>query len=77
MKKRTKVVVIIILILIAIGLISSLFAMQILNRNIVDENIFLEHIIEPDRIVYRNKDGKYYEFMKNTEKYNTIKDLIS
>ena len=77
MKKRTKIIVVIILILVAIGLISSLFAVQILNRNISDENIFIEHIVEPDRIVYRNKDGKYYEFLKNTDKYNTIKELIS
>ena len=77
MKKRTKIIVVIILILVAIGLISSLFAVQILNRNTGDENIFSENIIEPDRIVYRNKEGKYYEFQKDTEKYNTIKELIS
>ena len=77
MKKRTKIIVVIILILVAIGLISSLFAVQILNRNTGDENIFSENIINPDRIVYRNKDGKYYEFLKDSEKYNTIKELIS
>lgn len=77
MKKRTKIIVVIILILVAIGLISSLFAVQILNRNTGDENIFSENIINPDRIVYRNKDGKYYEFLKDSEKYNTVKELIS
>lgn len=77
MKKRTNIIVVIVLVLIAIGLISSLFVKQILNMNIADENIFSKHIIDPDRIVYKTQDGKYYEFLKDTEKYNTIKELIS
>ena len=67
MKKRTKVIIILILSLIAIGLISALFVVQYIQQNQEYDNTFAENIIDPDRIVYKDKEGKYYQFEKGTE----------
>ena len=75
MKKRTKVIVICILTIIAIGLIVVLFASQYHAPKVsleTSETIFTENIIDPDRIVYRNQNGQYYQFAKDTEAYNQI-----
>lgn len=79
MKTRTKIIIIIILTLIAIGLIAGLFITQYYTPTAVNqnsENIFAKNIIDPDRIVYRNVDGKYYQFTKGTDAYNQIKEAI-
>lgn len=75
MKKRTKVIVICILTIIAIGLIVALFVNQYHAPKVsleTSETIFTENIIDPDRIVYRNQNGQYYQFAKDTEAYNQI-----
>lgn len=79
MKTRTKIIIIIILTLIAVGLIAGLFITQYYTPTAVNqnsENIFAKNIIDPDRIVYRNVDGKYYQFTKGTDAYNQIKEAI-
>ena len=80
MKTRTKIIIIILLTLIAIGLITALFVTQYYaQKNIsseTSETIFTKNIIEPDRIVYRNQNGQYYQFAKDTEAYNQIIENI-
>lgn len=79
MKTKTKIIIIILLSLIAIGLITALFVIQWIVPNYQEENttnIFAKNIIAPDRIVYRNKNGQYFQFAKDTEKYNQIKASI-
>ena len=79
MKTKTKIIIIIILTLIAVGLIAGLFITQYYTPTAVNqnsENIFAKNIIDPDRIVYRNVDGKYYQFTKGTDAYNQIKETI-
>lgn len=77
MKKRTRIIVIVILILIAIGLISALFITQYIEQNQKYDNTFAENIIDPDRIVYKNQEGIYYQFEKGTEQYNELKYTIA
>ena len=77
MKKRTKVIIILILSLIAIGLISALFVVQYIQQNQEYDNTFAENIIDPDRIVYKDEEGKYYQFEKGTEQYNELKYTIA
>ena len=79
MKTKTKIIIIIILTLIAVGLIAGLFITQYYTPTAVNQNsknIFAKNIIDPDRIVYRNVDGKYYQFAKGTDTYNQIKEAI-
>ena len=79
MKTKTKIIIIIILTLIAVGLIAGLFITQYYTPTAVNQNsknIFAKNIIDPDRIVYRNVDGKYYQFTKGTDAYNQIKEAI-
>ena len=77
MKKRTKIIVILILCLIAVSLISALFIVQYIQQNQEYDNTFAENIIDPDRIVYKDNEGKYYEFEKGTEQYNELKYTIA
>ena len=79
MKKRTKILIICILTIIAIGLIVALFATQYYAPKVsteTSESIFTDNIINPDRIVYRNQSGKYYQFAKDTDAYNQIIEKI-
>lgn len=79
MKKRTKILIICILTIIAIGLIVALFATQYYAPKVsteTSESIFTDNIINPDRIVYRNQSGQYYQFAKDTEAYNQIIEKI-
>ena len=79
MKKRTKILIICILAIIAIGLIVALFATQYYAPKVsteTSESIFTENIINPDRIVYRNQSGQYYQFAKDTDAYNQIIEKI-
>ena len=77
MKKRTKIIVILILCLIAVCLISALFIVQCIQQNQEYDNTFAENIIDPDRIVYKDNEGKYYQFEKGTEQYNELKYTIA
>ena len=77
MKKRTKIIVILILCLIAVCLISALFIVPYIEQNQEYDNTFAENIIYPDRIVYKDEEGKYYQFEKGTEQYNELKYTIA
>ena len=79
MKRKTKLIIVIVLSLIAIGLIIAIFVTQYkmpIVTNESSEDLFTKNIIEPDRIVYRDKNGQYYQFLKDTEQYNQIKETI-
>lgn len=79
MKNTTKIITIIILTIIAIGLIVALFITQYNKQNKntqTDSTIFAKNIIDPDRIVYRNGKGEYYQFDKGMQSYNQIKESI-
>ena len=77
MKKRTKIIVILILCLIAVCLISALFIVPYIEQNQEYDNTFAENIIDPDRIVYKDNEGKYYQFKKGTEQYNELKYTLA
>ena len=77
MKKRIKIIVILILCLIAVCLISALFIVPYIEQNQEYDNTFAENIIDPDRIVYKDEEGKYYQFEKGTEQYNELKYTIA
>lgn len=77
--KRRKIIIICILTIIAIGLIVALFATQYNTPKVsteTRESIFTDNIINPDRIVYRNQSGQYYQFAKDTDAYNQIIEKI-
>ena len=82
MKKLTKIIIIGILTIIAVGLIIVLFVssndtFQISKEtNQENQAIYEKNIIDPDRIVYRNQNGQYYQFAKDTDGYNQIRDCI-
>ena len=82
MKKLTKIIIIGILTIIAVGLIIALFVssndtFQISKEtNQENQAIYEKNIIDPDRIVYRNQNGQYYQFAKDTDGYNQIRDSI-
>ena len=82
MKKLTKIIIIGILTIIAVGLIIALFVssndtFQISKEtNQENQAIYEKNIIDPDRIVYRNQNGQYYQFAKDTDGYNQIRDCI-
>lgn len=83
MKKR-KILVIITLTFLALILLGIVFTIAIHNYQIVNfsldedfnETTIGEKIANPDRIVYRDEEGNYYEFSKDTEKYNNLKALL-
>ncbi len=82
--KKKKIIVVITLTFLALLLLGIVFAIAIHNYQIVNfsvdedfnETVIGEKIANPDRIVYRDKDGNYYEFGKDTEKYNNLKALL-
>lgn len=79
MKKRTKIMIVLLLIVIAIGLMVALFITQYNEQELSSETsgtVYTENIIDPDRIVYRNTNGQYYQFEKDTESYDQIKESI-
>lgn len=79
MKKGTKIIIVLLLIVIAIGLMVALFITQYNEQELSSETsgaIYTENIIDPDRIVYRNTNGQYYQFEKDTESYNQIKESV-
>lgn len=66
------------LIMIAILVIGTIFAIAIYKENIENEEVIIgEKIIKPDRIVYRSENGNYYQFQKDTTKYNEIIKILT
>jgi len=77
MKKKV-VVTIISLILVAVIMVLGIFSIAIYkNQRDSEEIIIGNQIIKPDRIVYRDENGKYYEYIKESEKYNKIIKMLT
>ncbi len=77
---KKKVIVIATISTVALILIGGIFVKQLIENpsiKISNEAIFSQNIVDPDRIVYRNKEGLYFEFLKDTSEYNEIKNLIA
>ena len=73
---KKKIIVIVSLILIAILMIIGIFGVALYMQNQKEKQNAWEKIATPDRIVYRNSDGEYYQFEKETENYNKIIKLL-
>ena len=81
-EKKFKRNVILILIIVSILAISIIFIIANnetginFNKEEYKESFIGKDIVNPDRIVYRDKTGEYYEFKQGEEDYNTLKALI-
>lgn len=77
---KNKKIFIIAIIIIAVLLILGVFARNIFSDftadNAKSRELFSKNIIKPDRIVYRNSNGEYFEFISD-EKYDKLINLIS
>lgn len=73
---KKKIIVIVSLILIAILMIIGIFGVALYMQNQKEKQNVWKKIATPDRIVYRNSDGEYYQFEKETENYNKIINLL-
>lgn len=72
-----KIVVVVSLILLGILLVCGLFGFayySLEKNNGID--VIGKEIILPDRIVYRNENGEYFEFLKDSEDYRQVLDLL-
>lgn len=81
MKKKIVIISLTFLALIILGIIFSIaiYDFKIVNFNTdsdFSESVVGKEIADPDRIVYKDSDGNYYEFLKDTKKYNTLKALL-
>lgn len=81
MKKKIVIISLTFLALIILGIIFSIaiYDFKIVNFNTdsdFSESVIGKEIIDPDRIVYKDSDGNYYEFLKDTKKYNNLKALL-
>ena len=70
-----KVFIVLLLIIIAIILIVALFLVPYVMNN-KTEVILGDEIILPDRIVYKNSNNQYYEFLKKSNEYNELINLV-
>ena len=70
-----KVFIVLLLIIIAIILIVALFLVSYVMNN-KTEVILGDEIILPDRIVYKNSNNQYYEFLKKSNEYNELINLV-
>ena len=74
---KKKIITIVSLIIVAIAVIAGIFAIAIYQNSKEEEEIIIgEKIIEPDRIIYRNTQGEYFEFLKRETKYEEIIELL-
>ena len=71
-----KIWIILILVVISICLIAGLFIFTHFANQNVQTVIIGDDIPLPDRIVYRNSDNQYFEFSKDSDKYNSIIELV-
>lgn len=78
MKKR---IIIGILILSAVLILSVLFLTAYMSvkpiEEISQENIIGNSIASPDRIVYKDNENNYYEFVSGSEEYLELKELLN
>lgn len=69
--------VIVFLALVTIAILCSIFLVAYKNTEVPNKiDIIGNKIIEPDRIVYRNSAGEYFEFLNGEESYEKIKNLL-
>ena len=74
---KNKKVIIICFVMATIAILCSIFLVAYKNTEISNKKgIIGNKIIEPDRIVYRNSDGEYFEFLKGEDSYEKIKNLL-
>lgn len=79
-----KKIVVISLFVIGVLIFLGIFGVAIYQTDISNFDKDLEYnesivgvkIADPDRIVYRNDNGEYFQFKKSEEKYNKIKALL-
>lgn len=71
-----KIWIILILVIISICLIVGLFLFTHFANQNVQTVIIGDDIPLPDRIVYRNSNNQYFEFLKDSDKYNSIIELV-
>lgn len=72
-----KIGIIIFLTIIGISLIGALFFYSYTNTHTVENVILGDEIILPDRIVYKNSNNECFEFLRDSEEYNSLIELIS
>lgn len=71
-----KIWIILILVIISICLIVGLFLFTHFANQNVQTVIIGDDIPLPDRIVYKNSNNQYFEFLKDSDKYNSIIELV-
>ena len=74
---KKKIIVIISLMVIAILIIGAIFAYAIYKeKETKEEQVIGVEIIEPDRIVYKDEQENYFQFLKGDENYKKIIDIL-
>ena len=71
-----KVCIILFLLLLGIALLVTLFIFSYKSLNASQNVILGDEIILPDRIVYKNSNNQYFEFLKDSEHYDDIIELV-
>lgn len=71
-----KVCIILFLLLIGIALLVGLFVFSYKSVNTSQNVILGDEIILPDRIVYKNSNNQYFEFLQDSEHYDEIIELV-
>lgn len=71
-----KVCIILFLLLIGIALLVALFVFSYKSVNTSQNVILGDEIILPDRIVYKNSNNQYFEFLQDSEHYDEIIELV-
>lgn len=71
-----KVCIILFLLLLGIALLVTLFVFSYKNLNTSQNVILGDEVILPDRIVYKNSNNQYFEFLKDSEYYDKIIELV-
>ena len=71
-----KMCIILFLFLLGIALLITLFAFSYKVFNTSQNVILGDEIILPDRIVYKNSTNQYFEFLKDSDSYDEIIELV-
>lgn len=81
---KKKIIVITVLTIIAFFIFLAIFSIIMQSSDMISfakdkdfkEPLIGTKIAEPDRMVYKDKEGNYYQFQKGSEKYNILKNLL-
>ena len=71
-----KICIILFLLLLGIALLVTLFVFAYKSINISQNVILGDEIILPDRIVYKNSNNQYFEFLQDSEQYDEIIEIV-